>query len=249
MDTSVLAQYRRGDPVRLDELGIPASARLLVLGPHPDDFDAIGVSLRRFFAAGNPLHASVLRTGSGVEDGYSTPPTLEAMAALRDEEQRASIRFFGLPQARFRLLDLKRDTTDQPVDSPENEALLRRHFGEVPPDIVFIPHGNDTNTGHRAVYSLVRRIGRQTGFPRAALLNRDPKTIRMRIDAYTPYGEDDAQWKAELLRFHDSQQQRNLNTRGHGFDERILAEDRATARELRLAEPYAEAFEIEVFGG
>lgn len=232
--------------MRLDQLGIPVSARLLVLGPHPDDFDAIAVTLRRFFEAGNPLHVSVIRTGSGVEDGYLTRSTRVALAELRDAEQRASVRFFGLPEDRLRFLDLERDDTDQPVDSPENEAFLRDHFAELRPDIVFLPHGNDTNSGHRAVYWLARRVARELGLPGALLLNHDPKTIRMRMDVYTPYGEDAARWKAELLRFHDSQQQRNLNTRGHGFDERILATGRAAAQALGIAEPYAEAFEIEM---
>jgi hypothetical protein len=36
-----------------------------------------------------------------------------------------------------------------------------------------------------------------------------------------------------------------LRTRGRGFDERILAANRATARELALADEYAEAFEAD----
>jgi hypothetical protein len=70
----------------------------------------------------------------------------------------------------------------------------------------------------------------------------------LRPDIYTAFGEEDAQWKAQLLRFHDSQQQRNLNTRGHGFDQRILDTNRQIARELGLQAPYAEAFEVEMFG-
>jgi len=38
----------------------------------------------------------------------------------------------------------------------------------------------------------------------------------MRCDAYLEYGEESAEWKGELLRFHRSQHQRNLNQRGHG---------------------------------
>ena len=92
------------------------------------------------------------------------------------------------------------------------------------------------------------RIASEAGYPIAALFNRDPKTIGLRTDIYTAFGEEDAQWKAQLLRFHDSQQQRNLNTRGHGFDKRILDTNRQIARELGLQAPYAEAFEVEIFG-
>ena len=62
-----------------------------------------------------------------------------------------------------------------------------------------------------------------------------------------PYDEAAARWKAALLRCHDSQQQRNLNTRGRGFDERILDHERAGATRLGCAEPYAEIFEVEHF--
>jgi hypothetical protein len=49
-----------------------------------------------------------------------------------------------------------------------------------------------------------------------------------------------------MLRFHDSQHQRNLRTRGHGLDDRILEVNRSVARELSLAHEYAEAFEVEL---
>jgi hypothetical protein len=62
-----------------------------------------------------------------------------------------------------------------------------------------------------------------------------------------PFGQEEADWKAELLRFHDSQHQRNLHTRGHGFDDRILDVNRAIALELSLPCEYAEAFEIELY--
>ena len=67
----------------------------------------------------------------------------------------------------------------------------------------------------------------------------------MRVDAYMPFGEEEAQWKAQLLRIHDSQHQRNLRSRGYGFDERILQGNRASARELGLKEEYAEVFEVQ----
>jgi hypothetical protein len=49
-----------------------------------------------------------------------------------------------------------------------------------------------------------------------------------------------------LLRLHRSQHQRNLNTRGQGFDERVLIVNRRTGRGLNAE--YAEAFELERYG-
>ncbi len=63
-------------------------------------------------------------------------------------------------------------------------------------------------------------------------------------DDFDAVGEKEAEWKGELLRCHRSQHARNLNTRGHGFDDRILKVNQVVAESLRLDAPYAEAFEF-----
>jgi hypothetical protein len=71
----------------------------------------------------------------------------------------------------------------------------------------------------------------------------------MRLDAVMPFGQSDADWKARILRCHDSQHQRNLRTRGAGFDERILAVNRQIAKEAGLETEFAEGFELASYGG
>jgi LmbE family N-acetylglucosaminyl deacetylase len=235
-------------PVPLQDIFIPNGLTVLFLGPHPDDFDAVGVTMSRLQAGGAIIHVAVDRSGSGIEDGYCSPPTPEVKAAIREEEHRRSCRFFGLPDDRLTFLGLDEDDTAQLLDSPRNTDLLRGLLASLRPGWVILPHGHDTNVGHQRMVAMARRIAPEAGYPIAALFNRDPKTISLRPDIYTAFGEEDAQWKAQLLRFHDSQQQRNLNTRGHGFDKRILNTNRQIARELGLRAPYAEAFEVEIFG-
>lgn len=234
-----------GGPHSISDWALPDALRLLVLAPHPDDFDAIGVTLRYLWSRGHVLEVAVFRTGSGVEDGYRPGLSLAGKADLREEEQRRSIRFFGLPESRLRFLRLMPDDEEQPRDNAENRAAIAALLEETVPDIVFLPHFNDTNSGHRVMHALFAHAAKRSARPVLALLNRDPKTIGMRTDLYMPFGATEAVWKAELLRFHDSQQQRNLRTRGAGFDERILGSNRETARELALAADYAEAFEVE----
>jgi LmbE family N-acetylglucosaminyl deacetylase len=80
----------------------PARMTALVLAPHPDDFDAIGVTLRHLNLkqAGHALHLAVLTQGAnGVDDGLDGARTDEEKAALREAEQRASCGFLGLPNA------------------------------------------------------------------------------------------------------------------------------------------------------
>ena len=227
--------------------GIPRDLRLLVAAPHPDDFDAIGATLKFLLNQGNPLEAIVCSTGGGIEDSYCPGLTIDGRTKLREREQRNSARFFGLPEDCLTFLRLANDDADdQPMDTPENLVELETLVLQKAPDVIFLPHGNDTNSAHRAIYSLVRQISAHFDRPLALLLNRDAKTISMRSDLYYPFGPGEAAWKAELLRFHDSQQQRNLNTRGQGLDERVLDLNRQIARELSLDERYAETFELEL---
>ena len=224
---------------------IDSTMKLLVLAPHPDDFDAIGVTLKFFFSNNNPLEVAVARTGSGVEDFYRPGLTLEAKSQLREDEQRSSARFFGLPDECLQFMRLENDETDQLVESEQNLRLLDSIVSQKAPDIIFLPHGSDTNSAHRAMYAMVRQIALRSHRPIALMLIRDPKNISMRTDLYLAFGEVQAAWKAELLRFHDSQQKRNLNSRGYGFDKRILDFNQQSAEELGLNQPYAEVFEIE----
>jgi len=228
-------------------VSVSGDLRVLFLGAHPDDFDAVGITLEFFRKNGNPIEVGVVHTGSGVEDRYCDPPTLRKKTRIREQEQQMSCRFFGLSDAYLHFLDLEKDEEDQPIDVPVNRQILREFILAKHPDIVFLLHGNDTNSGHRRVYSMFRYIAPRIGYPLVAFLNRDPKTIDMRTDLYLPFGQKEAEWKARLLRIHDSQHQRNLNTRGHGFDERILNLNRQIAVELCLNQEYGEAFEIEFY--
>ncbi|NQT93554.1 MAG: PIG-L family deacetylase [Lentisphaerae bacterium] len=239
--------FRGAGPRSVRELPLPSTLRAMVLAPHPDDFDAIGVTLKFLSDNGNPILVRVVRTGSGIEDAYRPGLTLAEKADLREDEQRRSLQFFSLPEDCLAFLALSNDADDQPEDSPENRAAIASLVQKEAPDIVFLPHGNDTNSGHRVMYSLFARAARQVRRPLVAFLNRDPKTVEMRIDLYMPFGQEEADWKALLLRFHDSQHQRNLLSRGHGFDDRILGVNRAIAQDLSLRCEYAEAFEVEMF--
>jgi LmbE family N-acetylglucosaminyl deacetylase len=218
--------------------------RVLVLAPHPDDFDEIGVTLRFFRDNGNQIFVAVVSSGAGgVEDSFCTPPTIEKKTEVRELEQRRSCRFFGLQDTHLNFLRLAEDQNGHIRGDTEALEKIRRCIHTIRPAMVFLPHGNDTNACHRLTSSLFTRVASEAGFPVAAFFNRDPKTISMRYDFYTAFGPDGAEWKATLLRFHTSQQQRNLNTRGLGFDERILGVNRQIAQECPGNKEFAEVFE------
>lgn len=230
----------RAMPQRFETADWPALQRVLVLAPHPDDFDAIGVTLRWLAGHSHALHLAVLTAGhSGVDDGFQGAHDAEAKAALREREQLASCRFFGLPPERCHFLRLWQD----PQREAEDAELLRQLVQAAQPQCVFMPHGNDSNATHRRCFQAFEALARAEQLTLQACLNQDAKTQGLRQDLVMPFGEAEAAWKAELLRHHASQQQRNLRTRGHGFDARVLQLNREAAAELGLDEPYAEVFE------
>lgn len=234
-------------PLFFDSLSIPASLRVTVLAPHPDDFDAIGVTLRRLQLNGNSIHLGVVTSGASGVDSLDCPDPAQR-GLLREREQRASMCFFGLPADYLSFLRLTEDAGGHPEESDENLALVRVFLLRARPDLIFLPHPNDTNPGHVRTYALFRRAVLEEPLSQIALLNRDPKTIAMRSDLYTFFREDEAAWKSRLLLHHHSQHQRNLRQRGHGFDERILRVNRAISAELQNPPAlYAEAFAVEYY--
>ena len=235
-------------PAPIDSIGFSPSLRLLVLAPHPDDFDAIAITLRYLQARGNEIHLAVLSGGSkGVQDSYAKPPTWEQKARLREKEQLGSCNFFGLSPARLRFLRLPEAEDGELAQDTANEVRVRKQLIETAPDVLFLPYGDDNNTGHRRTYDMARAAARCLGRPLLALYNKDAKTLSFRTDLYLGFDETQADWKGTLLRFHDTQQARNIEIRGHGFDDRILSFNRKLARQLGLEAPYAEAFQVELF--
>jgi LmbE family N-acetylglucosaminyl deacetylase len=230
----------------LRDLVFPRPLEVLVLAPHPDDFDAIAVSLRHLHGQGHRLHLAVLTTGaSGVEDGFAGATDALLKAALREAEQRESCAMFGLPPQRLDFLRLWSDPAQEDGDA----ARLSAWIAARPADLLFLPHGNDSNRTHRRTFEATRSIARALGLRAWACLNQDAKTLQMRVDLACAFDEEEAAWKARLLRCHRSQQERNLRSRGTGFDTRVLQVNRAAAQGLGLAAPYAEAFELRQLGG
>jgi LmbE family N-acetylglucosaminyl deacetylase len=233
------------NPLFLEEVHWRRNLRITVLAPHPDDFDSIAVTLRFFHDRGDQIDLVVISSSaSGVEDSFCSPPTAEVKASVREQEQRESCSRFGLEHERIHFLRAVEDRTGQPLNCEENYGRLRARLVELCPAVLFLPHGNDTNAGHRLTFGMLSRFAGEAGFGFAALMNRDPKTVSMRHDLYTFFGDAMARWKAELLRCHASQHQRNLNIRGHGFDERVLRVNRETAARVPGRGPCAEVFEI-----
>jgi len=208
-------------------------------------------------------YAIVSLSPSGVEDEYArrkqdrnSNPLKETKGKIRQKEQTQSAEMFGLGADRLAFFGIEED---KELDSPRNLARIRDHLETVEPDIVIMPIGKDPNQTHAWVYQAFRKCANnltlKTEKPIVALYNEDPKTIEIRKDLFVLFDEKGAVWKRALLKIHDSQQERNIRSRGMGFDERILGMNHLswthlveTSTPVAPSANYAEVFEIELFG-
>src|SRR5689334_4602751 len=117
-------------PLLFSELPLPTDATILVLAPHPDDFDAIGVTLHQLHQRGHPMHLAVLTTGAnGIDDGWEGLVDREAKTQVREREQLASCAFFGLAPERVCFLRLW-ESGDPQSDARDDERL-RAHIAAI----------------------------------------------------------------------------------------------------------------------
>ena len=242
---------------------LPTYGKVLVLGPHPDDPESVAITCRLLRHFGCDIWCAIVSLSpSGVEDEYAQRwqnngfiSLQEKKKEIRRREQTWAAEMFGLTPDRLAFLGIEENKN---LNSPEDLTRMKDHLESVVPDIVIMPIGKDLNQTHAWVYQAFRKCAKdltlKTEKPIIALYNEDPKTIEIRKDLFVLFGEEGANWKRALLRAHDTQQQRNIHSRGMGFDERILRINHLSYRLLHETSPlaalsakYAEVFEIELF--
>ena len=193
---------------------------------------------------------------SGVTDGYNGAVTDNDKRQLRQREQLASCRLFG-PDAfgqnaeRIHFLKLSKSDSGSFYVTAENCQQIVDQIRWSGAGILILPHGHDSNKTHQFCAELVVQACKEMDWRGEIWFNRDEKTLAMRDDLFITFDQDKANWKAQLLRAHQSQQHRNQETRGHGFDERVLQMNARTADSLGLSSTqpfYVESFEIQRFG-
>lgn len=231
-------------PLTLPEQPLPGHGRALALAPHPDDPEAVAVLLRMLARGGWEVYWVILTSGwSGVEDAFAGP-THDEKARVREVEQREAALRFGLPADHLTFLRLVEDAAGDMDAGEENHARLLAFLRQTAPEVVLLPHGNDTNATHRLTADWFSEWATAWPQPVTAVYNEDPKTRAFRLDLQVTFHEDTARWKAAQLECHRSQSARNQATRGITFAERILAINRAG----REDGSYAERFEVTVYG-
>ena len=251
------------EDVFVRKVRLPTYGKVLVLGPHPDDPESVSITCRILMRLGCDIWTTIVSMSpSGVEDEYAqrwqnndSISLQKKKIEIRRREQTRATEMFGLTPDRLTFLGIEED---KGLDSPNNSAKIRDHLLSIAPDIVIMPIGKDPNQTHAYVCQVFRECAEDLILkkekPVVALYNEDPKTFEIRNDLFVLFGEESADWKGALLMVHHSQQQRNIHSRGMGFDERILHMNHLSYRRLQEIFPhadgpakYAEVFEIELF--
>lgn len=243
--------------VSIENYPIPANGAIHVMAPHPDDFDAIAVMLFFLASCNRSVYLSVLTGGeNGVTDGFDGAATDAEKRLLRQREQLASCQFFGLDPTHIHFPVLQKTAAGFFSVTAVNQKLVMEELRWSDAGVIVLPHGNDTNRTHQFCAELLQQTCEALNWKGEIWFNRDEKTIAMRDDLFIAFDQAKAEWKAELLRLHCSQQYRNQLTRGHGFDERVLQMNAKTAELLGLLRVprvastdriYAESFEVQRF--
>ena len=241
-------------PSSLDAINLKSGGTAHVLAPHPDDFDAIAVTCKFLQSLQWRIVLSVMTGGeNGVADGYEGVTGPVEKRDLRRQEQKNSCSAFGLDHQQLNFLDLDHDETGVLEFNKANSARINTELDGSNPDLLLMPHFSDSNRTHQICAALVIYTLCQKRRSLQIWFNRDEKTVKMQDELYMAFDESQAHWKAGLLRLHASQQHRNLQTRGVGFDERVLEMNRRTAISLGLVANdgrdgsgcgYAESFEV-----
>lgn len=241
-----LDRLASGTPLVWPEQPLPGSGRALALAPHPDDPEAVAVTLHLLAQGGWEVSFAVLTSAwSGVQDSF-VGPSREAKGRVREQEARAAAALFGLPEERLTFLRLRENDAGEVVPDEGNRGGLFAFLDRVSPDLVLLPWRDDTNRTHQRTYQWLAEWAPGAGHRVIALGIRDPKTTGFRADLRVTFGEEAAAWKAALLECHSSQSARNMATRGYTLADRILAVNRAEPGEVG---PYVERFRVECWGG
>jgi len=117
--------------------------RVLVIATHPDDeVFGCGGSIARHVGQGDEVHVLVVTRGV---------PELFPPAQIEEtrREMRAAHNILGVTGTHY--LDFPAPRLDT-VPGHEVADAIRRHFMELQPQVVYLPHRGDIHSDHRSVY-------------------------------------------------------------------------------------------------
>ena len=115
--------------ITLSKFAIKSGSSVVVMAPHPDDFDAIAVTLKRLAGRGAKIMLAVMTGGaSGVEDSFGDFVSDADKTQLREAEQRDSCRLFDLNDEAISFLHLDEDDSSELLQTPGNQQVIKTYL-------------------------------------------------------------------------------------------------------------------------
>lgn len=193
--------------------------RILAIGPHPDDIEiGCGGALLVAKKKGYSINLLVMTEGHAGGDAIKRAKEQGKVAKALN----ASLRWGGLIDTK---VELNRDLIQ----------LLEKEIVKINPDVIFVPHKNDTHQDHRNISTAVITAARYT---KNVLFYEVPSSIDFLPSTYIDISKVIEQ-KYGLLRSHTSQVHK---TKVPGLSILKNAEANAIFRGVQNRVKYAEGF-------
>ena len=114
----------------------PSRARVLILGPHPDDPESAAVTIRLLMNSGCELFYTIACISpEGVDDEYASRrqgmeglSLLDRKIEIRRREQKQSAQMLGIASKQLAFLEIKKSGSTNPLDTSENRLKIRNHL-------------------------------------------------------------------------------------------------------------------------
>ncbi|HML90395.1 MAG TPA: PIG-L family deacetylase [Methylomusa anaerophila] len=180
---------------------------MLVFSPHPDD-DVIGCggSILKHVKKGNVVSVVHITSGDSGSLIYSPGQTI----SIREDEADKAAKFLGISEVHF-----FRNADGNLSYTWENLSRIISLLRSLRPDVVYLPHKQDSHRDHRITHELVSESCLRAGSPEAQECGQQLWSVGVILcyEVGTPlpevnYVEDISEWmeaKVEAMRLHKSQ--------------------------------------------
>ncbi len=174
---SLSSAHDAGELFTCFEQPLAGTGRALALAPHPDDPDAVAVTLRLLARGGWEVSWAIVTSGcSGVQDAFAG-----SLHARKSRGARGGTGGIGTPLRSARgtaaLPAAGRGCDGELAETAENRMRFDAALRKLAPALVLLPCGADTDPTHRRVFTWFHDWMCNWPHPLTALYNEDPKSL------------------------------------------------------------------------
>lgn len=202
--------------------------KVLIFAPHTDDAElGCGGTMARFKEEGLEIQVAAFSTARASLPEGADPDMLK-------KEFFASMNMLGIPESHLHVYDYQvRMLSYHRQEVLEEMVKLK---GQVQPDLVLVPSGNDLHQDHQVVYNESLRA-----FKNVSIWGYELpwNHVSFSTQAFVTLTQDHLDKKWEMMKLYESQFQKK-----RAYFTKEFMEGLARVRGVQIGEAYAEAFEV-----